>query len=72
MLFGSPITSNSSAAASSIDSTVETPYFSEFTRKLSQISGTRRRAGDDFDAKNDIIKENDVNGSQFTKNFASR
>ncbi|CAH1141268.1 unnamed protein product [Phyllotreta striolata] len=38
---------------------VETPFLSNFTKRLSNLSSQRN----DYDYKNDIIKEQDVNGS---------
>ncbi|KAF5281692.1 hypothetical protein FQA39_LY17713 [Lamprigera yunnana] len=42
--------------------TVETPFLSNFTRRLSQLSSANNQKID-YDYKNDVIKEHDTNGA---------
>lgn len=47
----------------------ETPFLSNFTKRLSQLSSPKQ----DYDYKNDAIKENDTNGSgTFTRSYVNR
>lgn len=65
-------TSSTSSTASGVTSSSETPYFSDFTKWLSSNKTDSKRGTNDYDLKKDIIKENDVNGGQYSKSFASR
>lgn len=51
---------------------VETPFLSNFTRRLSQLSSANSPKLD-YDYKNDIIKEHDTNGAgNFNRNYVGR
>lgn len=50
----------------------ETPFLSNFTKRLSQLS-TSNSFKNDFDYKNDVIKESDTNGgSSYTRSYFNR
>lgn len=51
--------------------TVETPFLSNFTRRLSQLSSSPA-VKSDYNYKNDIIKEHDSNGSSYNRLYLSR
>lgn len=52
--------------------TGDTPFLSNFTRRLSQLSTANSPKGD-YDFKNDVIKEHDTNGaSSYARSYLSR
>lgn len=49
----------------------DTPFLSNFTKRLSQLSSAT--AKNEFDYKNDVIKEHDTNGaSSYTRSYFNR
>lgn len=48
------------------DASVETPFLSNFTKRLSQLSASPKPESS-FSYKNDIIKEHDANGSSYNR-----
>lgn len=51
------------------DAPVDTPFLSNFTKRLSQLSTSPKV---DYGYKNDIIKEHDANGSSYNRLYLSR
>lgn len=53
--------------------TADTPFLSNFTKRLSQLSSSAGSPKGDYDYKNDIIKEHDSNGSSsYARSYLNR
>ncbi|XP_050305727.1 LEM protein 2-like isoform X2 [Anthonomus grandis grandis] len=45
----------------------DTPFLSNFTRKLTALSSAKK--GGDYDSKNDLVKEHDTNGASYGRSY---
>lgn len=63
---------NSYTSVDSSEDKAETPFLSNFTRRLSQLSSNANSPKPDYDYKNDIIKEHDTNGAgSYSRGYTS-
>ncbi|XP_018329156.1 LEM protein 2 [Agrilus planipennis] len=70
--YDKPTATYTSSIDNNVDEPAETPFLSNFTKRLSQMSANSPKMTD-YGFKSDIIKENDINGpGSYTRSYLAR